>query len=75
MIVEKCFFVAMALVAVGLTVSPALSAPEPSLPTPAAELFPLASIRLLESPFTGAVKANREYLLALEPDRLLAPFR
>ena len=31
-------------------------------------------MRLLEGPFADAVKANRKYLLALEPDRLLAPF-
>jgi len=42
---------------------------------PAAALFPLTSVRLLNSPFTPAVKANREYMLALDPDRLLAPFR
>lgn len=44
-------------------------------PTMAAPLFPLSSVRLLKSPFTDAVAANRTYLLALEPDRLLAPFR
>ncbi len=38
-------------------------------------LFPLRDIRLLESPFSKAVKANRQYLLAHDPDRLLAPFR
>ena len=43
--------------------------------TPAA-ILPLASVRLLDSgPFPAAVKANREYLLALDPERLLAPFR
>jgi DUF1680 family protein len=39
------------------------------------KLFPLRDIRLLESPFSEAVKANRQYLLAHDPDRLLAPFR
>jgi DUF1680 family protein len=34
----------------------------------------LASVRLLDGPFADAVKANRAYLLALEPDRLLAPY-
>ena len=38
-------------------------------------LFPLRDIRLLKSPFSEAVKANRQYLLAHDPDRLLAPFR
>src|SRR6188768_1084102 len=35
---------------------------------------PLASVRLLDGPFAEAVKANRAYLLALDVDRLLAPF-
>jgi DUF1680 family protein len=39
-----------------------------------AELIPLTSVRLLEGPFSDAVKANRVYLLAHNPDRLLAPF-
>lgn len=37
-------------------------------------LAPVTSVRLLEGPFADAVIANRTYLLALEPDRLLAPF-
>lgn len=44
----------------------------PSLP---ATLYPLSAVRLLPSPFTQAVVANRKVLLALDPDRLLAPFR
>lgn len=46
------------------------------IPTPAtpAALPPLAAVRLLDGPFTAAVKANQKYLLALEPDRLLAPY-
>ena len=41
-----------------------------------ATLPSLGAVRLLDgSPFAEAVKANREYVLALEPDRLLAPFR
>lgn len=43
----------------------------PSTPT---QLAPLSSVRLLDGPFADAVKANRTYLLSLEPDRLLAPF-
>jgi len=39
-------------------------------------LYPLDSVRLLETgPFSPAVKANRDYVLALDPERLLAPFR
>lgn len=45
-------------------------------PETPARLFPLKSVRLLETgPFALAVKANRTYLLALDPERLLAPFR
>lgn len=40
----------------------------------ATEMFPLSSLRLLDGYFSDAVAANRTYLLALEPDRLLAPF-
>lgn len=47
-----------------------------SLPDTPAKLFPLESVRLLETgPFAEAVKANRAYVLALDADRLLAPFR
>ncbi len=42
---------------------------------PKAELFPLSAVRLLDSPFTRAVKANRSYLMDLDADRLLAPMR
>jgi len=45
----------------------------PSAATPA-RMLPLTSVRLLDGPFAEAVKANRTYLLALEPDRLLAPY-
>jgi hypothetical protein len=48
---------------------------EPDRPVLGADLFPLSTVRLLNSPFKAAVTANREYLLALDPDRLLAPFR
>ncbi len=44
-------------------------------PEQAVTFFPLKDIRLLESPFSEAVKINRQYLLAHDPDRLLAPFR
>ena len=37
-------------------------------------MLPLTSVRLLPGPFADAVKANRTYLLAMEPDRLLAPY-
>ncbi len=65
------------LASAAIVVAPAAAAPFPT-PRPAAavvQLFPLTSVRLLDGPFTDAVKANRTYLLALNPDRLLAPFR
>ena len=43
-------------------------------PASEATLFSLKQVRLLDSPFTPAVAANRRYLLAHDPDRLLAPF-
>lgn len=36
--------------------------------------FPLSDIRLLESPFLHAQELDKQYLLAMEADRLLAPF-
>jgi DUF1680 family protein len=39
------------------------------------DLYPLSAVRLLPSEFSEAVEANRQYLLALDTDRLLAPFR
>ena len=38
------------------------------------QLFPLADVRLGDSPFLEAQRTDLNYLLALEPDRLLAPF-
>ena len=37
--------------------------------------FDLQDVRLLDSPFRQAQELDRQYLLALEADRLLAPFR
>ena len=41
----------------------------------AAELFPLASVRLKAGPFLDAQTTDLHYLLAFDPDKLLAPFR
>ncbi|WP_288131359.1 glycoside hydrolase family 127 protein [Microbulbifer sp.] len=38
------------------------------------ETFPLSDVRLLESPFKHAQDTNIEYILAMDPDRLLAPY-
>ena len=46
-----------------------------SLQGAAAERFALSDVRLTGGPFRAAQDTNLRYLLALEPDRLLAPFR
>ncbi|MCD8261110.1 MAG: glycoside hydrolase family 127 protein [Bacteroides sp.] len=38
------------------------------------EKFPLTDVTLLESPFKHAEELDKEYLLALDADRLLAPY-
>ena len=60
------------LLALGFSLPAASAADRPS-PLPAKRIF-LSSVRLLDGPFADAVKVNRAYLLALHPDRLLAPF-
>lgn len=40
----------------------------------AADLFPLRDVRLGPSPFLDAQTTDLNYLMAMEPDRLLAPF-
>ena len=40
----------------------------------AAALFPLSAVRLGASPFLEAQQTDLRYILALDPDRLLAPF-
>ena len=40
-----------------------------------AEPFPLQNVRLLDGPFRHAMELDRNYLLSLEPDRLLHSFR
>ncbi len=39
------------------------------------EPFPLGAVRLLEGPFKQAQEVDRQYILAHDPNRLLAPFR
>ena len=38
------------------------------------QLFPLADVQLLDSPFKQAQQTDMQYILSLNPDRLLAPF-
>ncbi|MEJ2402182.1 MAG: glycoside hydrolase family 127 protein [Xanthomonadales bacterium] len=40
----------------------------------AIDYFPLDQVRLLDGPFRAAQDRNIDYLMALEPDRLLAPY-
>ncbi|BDI32019.1 glycosyl hydrolase [Capsulimonas corticalis] len=42
---------------------------------PKVQSFPLTGVRLLDGPFQHAQKLDRDYLLALDPDRLLHNFR
>ena len=42
---------------------------------PQAEPFPLAQVRLLDGPFRDAMLRDQNYLLSLDPDRLLRNFR
>ncbi|MDL2221991.1 glycoside hydrolase family 127 protein [Parabacteroides sp. OttesenSCG-928-N08] len=41
---------------------------------PVVQAFPLSDVRLLESPFLHAQELDKNYLLTMEADRLLAPF-
>ncbi|MEI6945956.1 glycoside hydrolase family 127 protein [Paraflavisolibacter sp. H34] len=47
---------------------------EGSLTTSALQPFPLTSVRLAESPFKQAQQTDLQYILSLDPDRLLAPY-
>ncbi len=50
------------------------SGPLKAAPVAPGQPFPLNRVRLLDGPFSDAVRVNRAYLLAQDPDRLLAPF-
>lgn len=49
--------------------------PPPKPPKARAAPFPLSAVRLKPSVWLDAVEANRNYLLSLDPDRLLHGFR
>jgi DUF1680 family protein len=53
-----------------LMVGAAVYAATPAF-TPAVEAFGLGDVELLDSPFKQAMERNAEYLLSLDPDRLL----
>ncbi|MGF1585991.1 MAG: beta-L-arabinofuranosidase domain-containing protein [Bacteroidales bacterium] len=44
------------------------------LPNENPKMFPLSAVRLLDSPFKHASELNAGYVMAHDPDRLLAPF-
>ncbi|MCX6937746.1 MAG: glycoside hydrolase family 127 protein [Verrucomicrobia bacterium] len=67
-------FALAAVLAIHSLPVPASAADSPVAPKTPTASFPLKDVRLLGGPFSEAAAANREYLLVLEPDRLLAPF-
>jgi DUF1680 family protein len=48
--------------------------PSPAVPSGAASTFPLAAVRLGDGALRRAQLTSVEYVLSLDPDRLLAPF-
>ncbi|CAN5570738.1 glycoside hydrolase family 127 protein [soil metagenome] len=66
----------IAIMAMGIQLSMAMP-PDQIKPkiVPAAELFSLGDVRLLDGPFRDAQETDRDYLMQLDPDRLLAWFR
>ena len=62
---------ALANVLLAVRASAAITPVGPELATP----FPLPSVRLLAGPFKTAMERDAQYLLAIDPDRLLHNFR
>lgn len=62
------------LLAVSATINHTASSSSLRSPDVGLALPPITAVRLLEGPFAQAVKANLTYILAHEPNRLLAPF-
>src|SRR5262252_3157683 len=79
----KCFSLSLLFVAGLLNASLLLSAPAPKdrkviVPNKAqlkAQPFDLKDVRLLAGPFRDAMLRDQQYLLSLDPDRLLHDFR
>lgn len=59
----------------GLALVASARAGAPEAARPAARPFDLSDVRLLEGPFRRAMALDADYLLRLEPDRLLSWFR
>ena len=67
--------IVVALVAVAIGAAHPGARASIETPHPRVEPFPLTQVRLLDGPFARAQEVNRQYIRALEVDRLLAPFR
>lgn len=68
----------VSIVAAGVTALAGAIAGSPAVPdkvAPKAEPFPLQSVRLLDGPFKQAMQLDAQYLLSIDPDRLLHTFR
>ena len=72
----------LAVLALGLTLTPALAASVGDFTietrdkiTLPAQPFPLSDVRLLDGPFKHAQDLDQQYLLSLDVDRLLHSFR
>ena len=73
--VSVLLFCTVALWAVVLSGAAPARSPQRAAPRPQVRAFDLHDVTLLEGPFKHATDLNRDYLLKLEPDRLLAWFR
>ena len=62
-------------VLVALALVPGMASAASVAPTPKLQAFDLRDVTLLAGPFKHATDQDRDYLLKLEPDRLLAWFR
>src|SRR5690606_16046610 len=60
-------------IAIVLLLACAATAPALAQDAPV-QTFALSDVRLLDSPFKNAEARDLEYLMAMEPDRLLAPY-
>ncbi len=63
------------VLAVALAAPTAPDATPSAARTPQLEPFPLGDVRLLDGPFLAMQKRGLDYLLSLDPDRLLHTFR
>lgn len=77
-VISSLTVIAAAVVLAAAAVS-AHAAPASDVAEPPADLrarsFELSQVRLLDGPFKEAMERNADYLLRLEPDRLLSGFR